>query len=452
MDYFLLYVLVSFDEPNYIFNLFANSSRFYTHAHAHLYTSSLYFQGTGFIKALVNVFGAKQYHPILQASAISSYYTNFYVTINVGSFIASMSAPILAHKSIVGTYFIPFGSMVLGLGIFLLFSKRYVRGPPEKKALCSTLSLLGKRAVLCKKFDDSKKSNNGPLNDTFVDGVKRLLMVFPVTLLVLPFQLVYNQMNTAFISQGLAMRAAGSSETVIIDASFMNVFDTISCILMGLFLGQVFYPALAKRNIYFPITYKYAAGAAFATLAVLSSVFIDMGIKSVYNKTDEQISVFWMAIPYFLVGMGEVLTNSASYEAAFRIAPKEQKGLASAIQLFMMGSFPGFINNGIVSVVSGWFPVKDESNSPIENTGLYVNSRVGDYFWILVTLVFIFGVGMNLLPPVKNFVERVVDNAIDATKIEFSQMGEDDGDSDDDDNYNEDSESGTSNDDDDEDQ
>jgi len=30
-----------FDEPNYIFNLFANSSLFYTHTHAHLYTSSL---------------------------------------------------------------------------------------------------------------------------------------------------------------------------------------------------------------------------------------------------------------------------------------------------------------------------------------------------------------------------------------------------------------------------
>ena len=340
--------------------------------------------------------------------------------------------------------------MILGFGVFLWFSKRYVRRPPEKKALRSTLSLLGQRAVLCKKFDDSKKSNNGPLTDTFVDGVKRLLLVFPVTLLIVPFNLVHHQIQTAFVSQGLAMRAAGSSDTIIIDASFMSVFDNISCVLTGLFLGQVLYPALAKRNIHFPITYRYAAGSVFATLAVLSSVFIDMGIKSAYNKTGAQISVFWMAIPYFFVGMGEVLTNAASFEATFRIAPKEQKGLASAINLFMMSSLPGFINNGIVVAVRGWFPVTKNSNSPIENTGLYVNSRVGDYFWILVTLVFIFGVGMNLLPPVKNFVERVVNNAIDATKIEFSQMGEDDGDSDDDDNYNEDSESGTSNDDDDE--
>ena len=397
---------------------------------------------------MVNVFGAKQYHPILQASAISSYYTSFYVTINIGGTISSLSAPILAHKSIAGTYFIPFGSMLLGFGVFLLFSKRYVRRPPEKKALRSTLSLLGKRAVLCKKFDDSKKSNNGPLTDTFVDGVKRLLLVFPVTLLVVPFQLVYHQIHTAFVSQGLAMRAAGSTDTVIIDASFMSVFDNISCVLTGLFLGQVLYPALAKRNIHFPITYRYAAGSVFATLAILSSVFIDMGIKSAYNKTGEQISVFWMAIPYFLVGMGEVLTNPASLEATFRIAPKEQKGLAAAINLFMMGALPGFINNGIVVVVHGWFPVKNKSNSTLENTEVYVNSKMGDYFWILVALALLLGVGINLLPPVKNFVERVVNSAMNATRTECSQMGEDGGNNDNDVDKNEDSESGICNDDD----
>ena len=32
----------------------------------------------------LSVFGAKQYHPILQSSQIESYYVNFYVAINVG--------------------------------------------------------------------------------------------------------------------------------------------------------------------------------------------------------------------------------------------------------------------------------------------------------------------------------------------------------------------------------
>jgi len=35
--------------------------------------------GTGFIKSVVNVFGAKQYHPTLQSSLIETYYVNFYM-------------------------------------------------------------------------------------------------------------------------------------------------------------------------------------------------------------------------------------------------------------------------------------------------------------------------------------------------------------------------------------
>lgn len=36
--------------------------------------------GTGVVKSIVNVFGAKQFHPLLQSSLIESYYVNFYST------------------------------------------------------------------------------------------------------------------------------------------------------------------------------------------------------------------------------------------------------------------------------------------------------------------------------------------------------------------------------------
>ena len=91
--------------------------------------------------------------------------------------------------------------------------------PPEKEALYSTLALVGKRVVCCRKFEDSKKA----------DGVRRLLMVFPVTLLVVPFNIVYTQMSSVFIIQGQAMKASGN-----FDASYMNTFDTIACILSGI--------------------------------------------------------------------------------------------------------------------------------------------------------------------------------------------------------------------------
>lgn len=78
--------------------------------------------------------------------------------INCGALIAGLAAPVLAKIDIEVAYFIPFVSMSFGLIFFLSFSKRYVRRPPEKKALFDTLSLIGKRVGCCKKFDDSNQS------------------------------------------------------------------------------------------------------------------------------------------------------------------------------------------------------------------------------------------------------------------------------------------------------
>ena len=166
--------------------------------------------------------------------------------------------------------------------------------PPEKEALYSTLALVGKRVVCCRKFEDSKKA----------DGVKRLLMVFPVTLLIVPFNIVYAQMSSVFIIQGQAMKASGN-----FDASFMNTFDSIACILSGIVLGSFIYPALAKRGIHIPVTYKFAIGSVFATLAIVSGIIIDKAIKESYNNGEQQISVWFLAISFFLVGMGGKLLN-----------------------------------------------------------------------------------------------------------------------------------------------
>ena len=138
----------------------------------------------------------------------------------------------------------------------------------------------------------------------------------------------------------------------------------------------------------------------------------------------------------------EVLTNSAGYETAFKIAPSEQKGLASAINLFMIGSLPGFICQGIVSEVEGWFPKNPKNPTHIQLTEAYVESNITNYFWILFGIVLLFGVVLNLLPPVKNFVENVVSNALDATATELSTLGDGDSCNEDDDKAIETSEEG----------
>jgi POT family proton-dependent oligopeptide transporter len=54
--------------------------------------------GTGIVKAVVNVFGARQYHPILQRSMVESFYVQFYMVINVGAVAGCIVVPIAARS------------------------------------------------------------------------------------------------------------------------------------------------------------------------------------------------------------------------------------------------------------------------------------------------------------------------------------------------------------------
>ena len=124
--------------------------------------------------------------------------------------------------------------------------------------------------------------------------------------------------------------------------------------------------------------------------------------------------------------------------------------VAMAINLFMMGSLPSLICTGIVSGVKGlgWFPTSlPENATHMEFTKAYVESDIVNYFWILFGIVLVFGVFLNLLPPVKNFVESIVSNALDldmTANLELSSEGDDDSYNEDDDKAIETSEEGRS--------
>ena len=80
--------------------------------------------GTGMVKACVNVFGAKQFHPILQSSLIESYYVNFYMCINVGALTGGIVVPIVAQWNDIVAYFIPVCILVLVVGLFAARKKK----------------------------------------------------------------------------------------------------------------------------------------------------------------------------------------------------------------------------------------------------------------------------------------------------------------------------------------
>ncbi|KAL3916479.1 MAG: hypothetical protein SGILL_005157, partial [Bacillariaceae sp.] len=301
-------------------------------------------------------------------------------------------------------YTIPACALGLGLMVFIAGSKRYVRRPPEKKALFKTLKLLGNQ-LACKPFDASKVSNGGEMTDSFVDGVKRLLLVVPISLLVLPFVIAYSQMATVFVIQGEAMRNEG-----LLDASLMQMFDPISVLIAGVLVGSFLYPSLSERGIRIPLTHKFAIGTAFGSLALAAAIIVDHSIRRQYNADYTQISILWQAFSYFLVGCGEVFTLASCLEAAFSIAPKEQKGLASAMNQFLSLGLASFICVAMNNACASWFP---QSSDGANRTEMYAESEMGKFLWVPFGITVI-GVLVNIFPPIKDWAESLHQEAIAA--------------------------------------
>ena len=88
--------------------------------------------GTGIVKSIVNVFGAKQFHPLLQSSLIESYYVKFYMCINIGAFIGGIIVPLVAQSDVTLAYTFPVVMLLVAIILFLSGTPRYVRHPPCK--------------------------------------------------------------------------------------------------------------------------------------------------------------------------------------------------------------------------------------------------------------------------------------------------------------------------------
>lgn len=163
----------------------------------------------------------------------------------------------------------------------------------------------------------------------------------------------------------------------------------------------------------FPLTYKFAVGTFFGACAIISALLVNLVIRKSYVKDGSAIAIIWQCFNYAFVGIGEVFAMSTSYEAAYIIAPKEQKALSSAFQLFLTGGLSNYICIGLYNVCSAWFPNDADASSTLE---AYAKSDLDNYLWVLFGIS-IFGIVLNVSPPIKNWVERLVFESLEATAM-----------------------------------
>lgn len=150
--------------------------------------------GTGTVKAVVNIFGARQFHPILQRSLIETFYVKFYMIINIGACLGFMIMPIVARMNITVAYTIPLALLLVALASFAVGYARYVHVVPVGRRARggSRGERSGDRGGVrprSRDDDDARVAADDDEKPNFGDVAK-------VCLLIIPFSIVYQQCPT----------------------------------------------------------------------------------------------------------------------------------------------------------------------------------------------------------------------------------------------------------------
>lgn len=124
--------------------------------------------------------------------------------------------------------------------------------------------------------------------------------------------------------------------------------NPISIVILIPILDRFVYPGLRRLGVNFTPVKRMATGFLFSALSMIAAAVMQYYIykqsKCGYYATDRleddpgcavSINVWAQCLPYVLVGISEIFTNTTSYEYAFSKAPDNMKSMVMSVNLAM---------------------------------------------------------------------------------------------------------------------
>ncbi|CAL4174035.1 unnamed protein product, partial [Meganyctiphanes norvegica] len=118
-------------------------------------------------------------------------------------------------------------------------------------------------------LDRAKVRFGGSYQEAAVDDVRTLGTLIVVFMSLIPYWLVYFQMETSFQAQGLHMHFETSKFEV--PAAWLTIFNQIFLIVAIPLLANLLYPRLDRQGIRLSLLVRIGVGMLFSCLAVMTA-------------------------------------------------------------------------------------------------------------------------------------------------------------------------------------
>ncbi|XP_021933393.1 solute carrier family 15 member 4-like isoform X2 [Zootermopsis nevadensis] len=203
-------------------------------------------------------------------------------------------------------------------------------------------------------LDYAKIRYGGSHHDAAVEDVKRLGIILILFTSLLPYWLVFFQIETGFQEQGLHLKIGfpqeGKGSNFNMPTAWLSLFDQVFILALIPLMNGIIYPTLDKIGVRVSLLTRIATGMGFSLLAAVSAGVLEFfsvqqwregyGVIQVihnwtYNASD--ISLLWQIPQYCLVGSAEVFAGVAGLEFAYSAAPRPLQGVAMGMFSAMEG-------------------------------------------------------------------------------------------------------------------
>ncbi|XP_054707917.1 solute carrier family 15 member 1-like [Uloborus diversus] len=247
--------------------------------------------GTGGIKPCVSAFGGDQFKKG-QESQLQSFFSLFYISINLGSVVSTALTPVLradVHCFDQETCYplafgVPAAIMVVALILFICGKPLYTMHPPEGNIVVKVSKCIG--AAIKQKLsskDEKKKEHwldyaEGKFEKSFIEEIKILLHVLVLYLPLPVFWALFDQQSSRWTLQ--ATRMDGVIGNFQIKPDQMQVMNPIFIILFIPLFDFVIYPLLDKFKLLQKPLQRMVAGGLLTALSFGLAGFMELKLEA----------------------------------------------------------------------------------------------------------------------------------------------------------------------------
>ena len=360
--------------------------------------------GTGGIKPCVAAFAGDQFVLPDQSRQLQSFFSIFYMFINLGSLFSMIIGPFLRDVPCFEeddcyplAFGVPAGLMMIAT-VIIVVGKPYYTIRPSDGVVTKSINIIFKGITSKCSRDEQSKHWLDPAKQKYgnkmVEDVKMLLGFNGVLIIFIPlimFWALYDQTGSTWTFQARDMDGKIGNWTIKA-AQFQAINPILILILVPIF-DNLIYPLLAKKNILIKPLQRMTVGVFTTAVAFGIYGILELVIQDKIGE-DSSVHMLWQFPQYFILTVAEILISITGLEFAYQQAPTSMKSIIQACWLLSIG-----LGNSIVFILSSIGSLQNRAEAIFLYTGLM----------ILAAILFTF-IAWMFVP--KEAREKVEDNGV----------------------------------------